>query len=72
MEYQPFRSIVLILEVPDWLKTVALVLLFIGAGIAIISVVLLYIGARLFIVIESFISLRHVPVGVYLTPDKIS
>jgi len=31
--------------------------------------ILLYIAARLFIVVESFISLRHVPVGVYQTPD---
>jgi hypothetical protein len=57
-------------EVSDWLEDVVITSLFIGAAIAIISVAPLYIGARLFIVIESFISLRHVPVGVYLTPDK--
>ena len=68
-EYEPFRSIPLYLEVPHWLENVALVLLWISIAIAIISVALLYIGARLFIVVESFISLRHVPVGVYLTPD---
>jgi hypothetical protein len=66
VKYQPFGSITL---VPDWLATVAFLLLFIIAVFAIIFVALLYIGARLFIVVESFISLRHVPVGVYLTPD---
>jgi hypothetical protein len=65
MENQPFRSTTLNLEVPDWLEIVAVIVLLIGA----VAVVLLYIGARLFIVIESFISLRHVPVGVYLTPN---
>jgi hypothetical protein len=29
---------------------------------------LLYIGARVFIVVESFISLKHVPIGVYQSP----
>ncbi|TGO53394.1 hypothetical protein BCON_0124g00120 [Botryotinia convoluta] len=28
-----------------------------------------YIGARMYLVIESFISLRHVPIGVYQTPN---
>ena len=28
----------------------------------------LYVGARVFLVLESFISLRHVPIGVYKTP----
>ncbi|KAH8752161.1 hypothetical protein BGZ57DRAFT_912709 [Hyaloscypha finlandica] len=55
--------------VPRWLEDAASVLFGISVAIAIILVSLLYIGARLFIVIESFISLRHVPVGVYLTPD---
>jgi hypothetical protein len=36
-------------------------------GIVIIGPV--YVAARLFLVIESFISLRHVPDGVYQTPD---
>jgi hypothetical protein len=41
-----------------------------GAGcILVIVITLLYITARLFIVIESFISLRHVPIGVYQTGD---
>lgn len=30
---------------------------------------LLYTLARLYIIVESFISLRHVPIGVYLTPS---
>jgi hypothetical protein len=37
------------------------------AGIAIIGPV--YVAARIFLVTESFISLRHVPIGVYQTPD---
>ena len=69
VKYQPFRSLTLNLEAPDWLKFVAEVLWVIGFYIVMISVVLLYIGARLFIVVESFVSLRHVRVGVYLTPD---
>ena len=32
---------------------------------AIVAAALLYIFARIFIVVESFISLRHVPIGVY-------
>ncbi|KAH6696687.1 hypothetical protein BKA61DRAFT_741607 [Leptodontidium sp. MPI-SDFR-AT-0119] len=32
-------------------------------------VLLVYIPARIFLVIESFISLRHVPIGVYKTPS---
>jgi hypothetical protein len=55
--------------VPRRLENIASVLFSASVGYAIIFVSLLYIGARLFIVIESFISLRHVPVGVYLTPD---
>ncbi|KAK3943220.1 hypothetical protein QBC46DRAFT_377836 [Diplogelasinospora grovesii] len=44
--------------------------------ICVISVIgvafaLLYILARLYIIVESFISLRAVPVGVYLTPSWI-
>jgi hypothetical protein len=69
VKYQPFRSITLNLEVPDWLDPVASLLFWASIAIAIIFVAPLYIGARLFIVIESFISLRHVPVGVYLTPN---
>lgn len=33
-------------------------------------IAVLYIAARLYIVIEAFISLRHVPMGVYQTPDS--
>lgn len=33
------------------------------------SIVLVYCFARVYIVIESFISLRHVPIGVYQTPS---
>jgi hypothetical protein len=33
-------------------------------------ILLLYVGARLYIVVESFISLRHVPIGVYRTPSS--
>jgi hypothetical protein len=41
-----------------------------GAGCVLgVAITLLYIAARLFIVVESFISLRHVPIGVYQTPD---
>ena len=36
---------------------------------AIIGLWLAYIAARLFIVVEVFISLRSVPIGVYQTPD---
>ena len=31
--------------------------------------ILIYVSTRIFLVVESFISLRHVPVGVYQTPD---
>jgi hypothetical protein len=48
---------------------VALYLVGIIVGLILLSVVLLYVAARLFIVIESFISLRHVPIGVYRTPN---
>lgn len=34
-------------------------------ALAVVAAVLLYIFARIFIVVESFISLRHVPIGVY-------
>jgi hypothetical protein len=37
-------------------------------GIIIFVFIFLNTGARLYIVVESFISLRHVPVGVYQTP----
>ncbi|KAF8861911.1 hypothetical protein BDZ45DRAFT_739785 [Acephala macrosclerotiorum] len=30
--------------------------------------IVLYIAARVYIVIESYVSLRHVPIGVYETP----
>jgi hypothetical protein len=30
---------------------------------------IVYLGARIYIVAESFLSLRHVPIGVYQTPD---
>ena len=33
------------------------------------AVGLLYVGSRIYIVVESFISLRHVPIGVYQTPN---
>ena len=42
-----------------------------GIGITstpLFSIALVYIIVRLYIVVESFISLRHVPVGVYETP----
>ncbi|CZR63043.1 uncharacterized protein PAC_12940 [Phialocephala subalpina] len=39
-------------------------------SVAVIGLILpLYVSARLYIVIESFISLRHVPIGVYQTPS---
>jgi hypothetical protein len=44
---------------------------YLGAGIVLAifgSIALVYVGARLYIVVESFISLRHVPIGVYDTP----
>jgi hypothetical protein len=44
-------------------------LLFIIFYIVLISIAPLYFAARLFIVVESFISLRHVPIGVYQTPN---
>jgi hypothetical protein len=28
-----------------------------------------YVSARLYVVVESFVSLRHVPIGVFVTPD---
>lgn len=34
------------------------------------SNVLVAAAARVYIVVESFISLRHVPIGVYQTPDS--
>ena len=34
-----------------------------------INVLVVYSGARLYIVVESFISLRKVPIGVYYTPS---
>jgi hypothetical protein len=30
---------------------------------------IVYLAARIYIVAESFLSLRHVPIGVYQTPD---
>jgi hypothetical protein len=48
---------------------VPLISLAIIASIIFVSAVLLYVAARLFIVVESFISLRHVPIGVYRTPN---
>jgi len=36
--------------------------------ISLVVIALLYISARIFIVVESFISSRHVPIGVYQTP----
>ncbi|PMD43237.1 hypothetical protein L207DRAFT_563960 [Hyaloscypha variabilis F] len=44
-----------------WLSYLALMLIVCAATF-------LYVGARVFIVVESFISLRHVPIGVYETP----
>jgi hypothetical protein len=38
-------------------------------GLSLFAALLLYIAARVFVVVESFISLRHVPIGVYKTPD---
>jgi hypothetical protein len=67
------RWIVRLLEkyrpVSDPLCVLALIALATIASIVLISVVLLYVAARLFIVVESFISLRHVPIGVYRTPN---
>ncbi|KUJ21576.1 uncharacterized protein LY89DRAFT_714670 [Mollisia scopiformis] len=44
-----------------------------GIGYAILgflgTIAFLYVCARLYIVIESFVSLRHVPIGVYKTPS---
>jgi hypothetical protein len=31
---------------------------------------LVYVSSRLYLVVESFISLRHVPIGVYQTPNR--
>jgi hypothetical protein len=42
---------------------------FIVSCVVAFAAVLLYIAGRIFIVVESFISLRHVPTGVYQTPD---
>ncbi len=36
--------------------------------IVVVPIALAYVGARVYIVVESFISLRHVPIGVYETP----
>ena len=38
----------------------------IALAIAIVAGALLLVFARVFIVVESFISLRHVPLGVYI------
>ena len=35
----------------------------------VILILSLYLGARIYLVVESFISLRHVPIGVYQTPN---
>jgi hypothetical protein len=51
--YMSFTIRVLIFEVPF--------------GI-LLAATILYCAARVFVVVESFISLRHVPTGVYLTP----
>jgi hypothetical protein len=56
----------------DWVLILVFLVfipLIILVGIAFASVALLYVAARLFIVVESFISLRHVPIGVYRTPN---
>lgn len=39
-------------------------------GLLSVAIAVVYVAARLYIVIESFISLRHVPIGVYQTPDS--
>jgi hypothetical protein len=55
-----------------WVEIIWIICVFIifGAGCVLGFVItLLYIAARLFIVVESFISLRHMPIGVYQTPD---
>lgn len=44
--------------------TAAILCLVLGTVLA-----LLYATARIYIVVESFISLRHVPIGVYQTPS---
>jgi hypothetical protein len=55
-----------------WAGSAADMVDFILAGSIIAGLCLilfLYVGARLYVVIESFISLRHVPIGVYQTPS---
>ncbi|KAG4433820.1 hypothetical protein IFR05_010702 [Cadophora sp. M221] len=47
-----------------WLYIIFLVLYMCGVGL----LMLLYFSARIFIVVESFISLRHMPAEVYKTP----
>jgi hypothetical protein len=34
-------------------------------------VVVIYVASRVFIITEAFLSLRHVPVGVYISPSWI-
>ena len=36
--------------------------------ISVLIILVAYLGARIFIVVECFISIRHVPIGVYWTP----
>ena len=45
-----------------WYGRFVLALMFLSV---VVAAVLLYIFARIFVVVESFISLRHVPIGVY-------
>lgn len=47
------------------------VMIWYGYGMICVTLlgILVYMAARVFLVVESFISLRHVPIGVYQVPD---
>jgi hypothetical protein len=51
------------------LALIVLAALLLAAGCIIIGALILYIFARIFVIIESFISIRHVPIGVYADPS---
>lgn len=50
-----------------WYEVLFLGLLWISFGLLLADIILCF-AARIFVVVESFISLRHVPIGVYQTP----
>jgi hypothetical protein len=71
-EHKWWSSLLEIAEKSKFIKAIVTGTVLLG-GLGLFALVLaaifLYIGARIFLIVESFISLRHVPIGVYQTPS---